>query len=290
VASRRTLRARRGFVNVSARAAPAYDPPVSNEAVVSGALFELDGATAIPSELPRGPWDPRAMHGGPPSALLARAVEQCDPGPADFLARLTVELLRPVPLVPLTISARTLRPGKMVHWVEASLHAADVEVARAVGLRLRTVAGSIVAAPLLDPFSGPERGTVVDLDPQMVRGVGFWNANEIRMVTGVFGGAGPGGAWIRLTVPLVAGEVPSSAQRVAAAADFASGVGNPLDMTVGGAINADLTVAMHRPLHGEWVGIDARAWADAQGTGLAEAVLHDTDGPIGRSLHSLLVR
>ena len=71
-----------------------------------------------------------AMHGGPPAALLARAVEQCDPGPANFVARLTVELLRPVPLVPLTISARTLRPGKMVHWIEAILRAGDVEVAR----------------------------------------------------------------------------------------------------------------------------------------------------------------
>jgi Thioesterase-like superfamily len=260
------------------------------EPEIGRALFEVDGATAIPSELPRGPWDPNAMHGGPPSALLARAIELCEPGPASFLARITVELLRPVPLVPLTISAHTLRPGKMVHWIEAALRAGDIEVARAVGLRLRAVADSPVAAPGLDPFPAPAAGTKVDLDPQMLRGIGFWNANEIRMVTGVFGAAGPGGAWIRLNVPLVAGEVPTPAQRVVAAADFASGVGNPIDMTVGGAINADLTVAMHRPLNGEWVGLDARAWASAQGTGMAEAVIHDTDGPIGRSLQSLLVR
>ena len=93
-----------------------------------------------------------------------------------------------------------------------------------------------------------------------------------------------------LTAPLVAGEIPTSSQRVAAAADFASGVANPIDVTVGGAINADLTIAMHRPLRGEWVGLDARAWADPQGTGMAEAVIHDTDGPVGRSLQSLLVR
>jgi hypothetical protein len=255
-----------------------------------GALFEIDGDRAVPSELTRGPWDPGAMHGGPPAALLARAVEQCDPGPADFVSRLTVELLRPIPLVPLVISARTLRPGKMVHWIEAILRADDVEVARAIGLRLRTVAGSPVAAPTIDGFPGPDAGSRIDLDPQMLRGVGYWNANEIRMVTGTFGAAGPGGAWLRLTVPLVAGELPTSAQRVAAAADFASGVGNPVDMTVGGAINADLTVAMHRPLHGEWVGLDARAWADGAGTGMAEAVIHDTGGPVGRSLQSLLVR
>jgi hypothetical protein len=258
--------------------------------VGGGALFEIDGDIVVPSELTRGPWDPRAMHGGPPAALLARAVEQCDLGPADFVARLTVELLRPVPLVPLRISARTLRPGKMVHWVEAIATADDVEVARAVGLRLRTGADSPVAAPEVEAFPGPDTGTTLDLDPNMVRGVGFWNANEIRMVSGVFGAAGPGGAWFHLTVPLVAGEPTTSAQRVMAAADFASGVGNPVDMTVGGAINADLTVAMHRPLTGEWVGLDARAWASAQGTGMAEAMIFDTTGPVGRSLQSLLVR
>jgi hypothetical protein len=256
----------------------------------SAALFEIDGDRAVPSELTRGPWDPGAMHGGPPAALLARAVELCDPGPAHFVSRLTVELLRPVPLVPLTVSARTLRPGKLVHWIEARLHAGDVEVAHAVGLRLRTVADSPVAAPPVDTFPGPDAGSRLDLDPQMVRGLGYWNANEIRMVSGVFGAPGPGGAWLRLTVPLVAGEVPTPAQRVAAAADFASGVGNPVSMTVGGAINADLTIAMHRPLRGEWVGLDARAWVDAQGTGMAEAVIHDTDGPLGRSLQTLLVR
>jgi len=262
-----------------------YDP-----APMSGALFTMDGSTAVPSELTRGPWDPNAMHGGPPSALLARAVEQCDPGPADFVARLTVELLRPVPLAPLTITARTLRPGKLVHWVEAILHAGDVEVARAVGLRLRTVEGSAVASPAVVPLGDRASGRVLDLDPQMIRGTGFWNANEIVMVAGEFGFAGPGGAWLRLTVPVVEGESASSAQRVAAAADFASGIGNPVAPTEGGAINADLTIAMHRPLRGEWVGVDARAWAEAQGTGMAEGVIQDDDGPVGRSLQSLLVR
>jgi hypothetical protein len=110
------------------------------------------------------------------------------------------------------------------------------------------------------------------------------------MVGGTFLSAGPGRAWLRLEVPLVAGEETTPAQRVAAAADFASGVGNPLDVTIAAAINADLTVALHRPLNGDWVGLDSRAWAHAQGTGMAEAVIHDLDGPIGRSVQCLLVR
>ena len=39
------------------------------------ALFEIDGEQVVATELSRGPWDPRHCHGGPVSALLARAVQ-----------------------------------------------------------------------------------------------------------------------------------------------------------------------------------------------------------------------
>jgi hypothetical protein len=61
-------------------------------------------------------------------------------------------------------------------------------------------------------------------------------------------------------------------------------------VTEAAAINADLTVAMHRHLNGDWVGLETRAWADPRGTGLAEAVIHDVGGPMGRSVLLLLVR
>src|SRR5207344_591450 len=102
-------------------------------------LFERDGERYVPTLLTRGPWDPRAMHGGAPSALFAHVCEQHDPGPANFVARVTVELLRPVPLTPLTMRVRTIRPGRKVQWLEASLlDEDDREVAHATVLRLRT--------------------------------------------------------------------------------------------------------------------------------------------------------
>ena len=104
-----------------------------------GALFERDGDRYLPTPLTRGPWDPRAMHGGAPSALFAHVCEQHDPGPADFVARVTVELLRPVPLVPMTMRVRTIRPGRKVQWIEAALlDADDRELARATVLRLQS--------------------------------------------------------------------------------------------------------------------------------------------------------
>src|SRR5437899_12859568 len=95
------------------------------------ALFERDGTRFVPTELCRGPWSPDAQHGGPPAALLARAAERFEGGEEMPVARLTVELLRPVPLVPLTVPLRWARPGRKVQTVAAALRAGDTEGTRA---------------------------------------------------------------------------------------------------------------------------------------------------------------
>src|SRR6185436_17433216 len=102
------------------------------------ALFVPDGDRFVSTELTRGPWTPEAQHGGPPAALLARAVERAGNGDGMLVVRLTVELLRPVAVVPLTVTAKVVRPGRKVQLVEASMRAGDVEVARATALRIRT--------------------------------------------------------------------------------------------------------------------------------------------------------
>ena len=61
-------------------------------------LFLTDGDGFAPTAHARGPWDPMALHGGAPSALLADAFERHEPGSGLAVARLNFELLRPVPM------------------------------------------------------------------------------------------------------------------------------------------------------------------------------------------------
>ena len=75
------------------------------------ALFDVVGDRFQPTELSRGPWSPNALHGGPPAALMARAIERADGGETMHVARITVELLRPVPLEPLAIALRMGESG-----------------------------------------------------------------------------------------------------------------------------------------------------------------------------------
>lgn len=251
------------------------------------ALFEPAGADLwMPTDLARGPWSPDALHGGPPAALLARALE---PLLAPLQpARLTIELLRPVGLVPLRVATRVVRDGRKVRLAEASLAHGDTVVATAVALGIRTADIPVPEQPSVAPPPGPEHGVepVRPDDPYDAfhnRGV------EHRFVHGMIGTPGPGTDWIRLRAPVVADEEPSPLQRVAAAADFGNGVSGLDAMDQLLFINPDLTIHLHRLPVGEWICLDAVSRYQPNGIGLAVSDLYDEHGPIGRSMQSLLL-
>jgi hypothetical protein len=253
-------------------------------------VFEVDGGVARPTEFARGPWSPHAQHGGAPSALLAGQLERFDLGTATFPARFTLELMRPVPLAPLRIERRTIRPGKKVQLVQGSLFADDVEVVRATLLRLREQPVDFeVEAIAGNDRQLPAPGAPEKLGGAWTIGTGFWNAVEVSRAHGEWGRPGPAGMWLRLAVPIVAGEEPSPFQRVAAAGDFGNGVAAAFDRDRYSCINPDLTITLHRLPMGEWVGLDSSTFPERTGFGVAESVLHDERGRIGRAVQTVLI-
>ena len=274
--------------------------------LMSDSLYVPDGDVMIPTEFSRGPWFATAQHGGPPSGLLTRAVEQHRSGPEDdpsayLVSRMTVELLRPVPLTPLRVTSATTRPGRKVQLITASLWAGeafDVEVARAVGLRLLRAPISFpfdVSAPNAEadaailPAFGPDQGhpPTRAFDGAVLPAF-HANAVDMRFIRGDLG-AGPGAMWMRLRVPIVAGEEASPAQRAVTLSDFCNAIGSFLPMTTHTYLNADLTVNLHRMPDGEWICADSVMRIDETGIGLAAAQLSDHLGPVGRATQSLLI-
>lgn len=243
------------------------------------------------SALARGPWDPNAQHGGAPAALLMREFERL-PGDEDLLlARVTYELLRPVPLGEIRVEASVIRPGRRVQLLEGSISTPDgTEVVRARALRVRRAEAP---GDGLDPAPpGPEQG-----EERTAGGEGFAppyspmftpDAIEIRFVSGIFG-RGPATAWFRMRVPIVAGEEPTPLQRLAAAGDFGNGISAILDWDRYMFINPDLTLYVERPPVGEWICLDARTTIAADGIGTARSVLYDERGRLGRAMQALLV-
>jgi hypothetical protein len=262
---------------------------------LADAFFERDGDAFVPTELTRGPWDPDAQHAGPPAALLGRAIERMDSGVGDArptrVGRVTCEILRSVPIAPLTLATEVLRPGRRVELVQARLSAADAEVMVATAWRLRPEAVEFPAdlpTGTGEAPPGPESGSGVDFFPTGQE-VGYHTAMEYRFVAGAFLEPGPATVWMRMRHPLIGGEQPSALQRVLIAADSGNGVSATLDWRRYLFINVDLTVQLHRPPATEWVCLDAVTVPEPTGVGLSDTALYDERGPIGRATQTLLV-
>src|SRR5207244_4825488 len=74
----------------------------------------------------------------------------------------------------------------------------------------------------LEPAPPPPEASAPFEFPFFVDPVGYHSAVEVRIARGTWG-QGPVAAWMRLRVPLVAGEVPSPLPRLLVAAGSASG-------------------------------------------------------------------
>jgi hypothetical protein len=243
--------------------------------------FRATSATA-------GPWNPQAQHGGPPSALAVRELERHEPDEGMRLARVTVDILRPVPVGDLTVRTRTVRPGKRVALIEAVVEAEGREVLTARGWRIARSdgtpsiarAGSVPAIP--DPPAQPPtfHGMYID---------GYISAIDWRFAAGGFDELGPCKAWGRPRIPLLPGEELSPMTRTLLLADSGSGVSAVLDPASFVFINVDLTVIAQRDPVGDWLLLDALTTMGGNGTGLAETLLHDGTGIVGTAVQTLLV-
>ena len=254
---------------------------------MADALYVPEGATFVPGPMTEGPWSPDAQHGGPVAALLARSAEAVPaPGPMQVV-RLTVELLRPVPMRPLRVAARVSRPGRKVQLVDAALSVDGQDVAWARALRIRTAPVDLPHQDPIPPSPGPPEAFASPRDAHTR--TPFAQAVELRFVEGSWEEPGPVTMWTRLTVPVVAGEEPSPMQRTAAAADFGNGVSRILDFATHVFINADLTVSLSSRPVGEWIGFAAVSRLSPEGYGQAESRIFDPSGPVGRATQSLFV-
>lgn len=256
--------------------------PLAYFARLDDDLFEATSYTM-------GPWDPRHQHGGPPAALLACAIDAAHPRDSVQVVRATMEILGPVPIGKLAFRSAVERSGRSVELLSGSLIdvEADREVLRASVWRIRTQDIGREAIPVsYEMPAGPD--SVSDFEfPGLDEA--YLTSLDMRFVRGSFFEKGPSQVWARSRVTLIDGEPMPALARVLALADSGNGVSSVLGLGKWLFINPDLTVTLRRLPVGEWVCLDAQTGIEPNGIGLAESVLSDLDGPIGRGLQTLLV-
>lgn len=253
---------------MSAGAAAAAAPAVG--------YFRADGDSLRPSASARSSWSGDQLHGRLIVGALARAVHahaeegmQC--------ARLTVDLSRPTPLAPVTMTSAVVRSGRRARTVHAAVRSGPDTTARAFALFLRqgedppgdvwnTPAWDAPHADEMEPFAA-EGGVRLPWDVRDVTGWGLVSARPTRV-------------WLRDTRPLVDGETMLPFVRLAMVADAVNPLGNSGTRGLR-HVNADVTMQVAREPAGDWFGFEVAARMAAAGVAVSACILHDRRGPVG---------
>ena len=252
------------------------------------AIYRVDGKRVLTSPHAAGPWDPGMQHGSAPASLVVWAAEAIPTPVPMHVARVTIDLMRPVPLAELTLETSVLREGRKIQLCAIRLLSEGVVVVGATVLKIKTQAlalpPDVVDLPVELP--GPDQSP---LEQPSFSSSPFVTGVSMRSARGRFGVPGPGAIWYRADRPPVEGSPISQAMRAVVAADFCNGTSAVLDFQQWTFINADLTVSFARPPVGEWILLDAESWIGPDGAGLAMARLADIKGYFGRAVQSLVI-
>lgn len=244
-----------------------------------------DGGRYVAEPATGGPWNTALQHGGPPGALLVRAAENAArdrTDTSDFVAtRFAAEFVGPVPVGELDVATRIVRRARSAVLVEATLSAAQRLCLQGRVWLVRAADTTAVAPPLSTTVAVPEG----------LPGIGgdfpYLHSIEWRAVRGSLTTPGPGVVWTRPRYCLVDGEQLSGLQRVVLVGDSASGVSAELDWAEWSFVNID--VHLSRPVHGEWVLLDAVTTLGTAGAALARSTVSDVRGPVGATAQTLVL-
>lgn len=270
--------------------------------LIVGPMDELSDGVYLPTDDPytfastplaNAGWYDEGQHGGALAALIAGHIETIPTLTPMQVTRLTIDMFRVVPLVPLTLETSVIREGKRIQVLETRVLSGNTEYTRATVQRIR-----------VDDVGLPE-GVSEDRSPfpppESLEGIvpGSWglgpegkvmfhrHAIEVREIAGGFHTTESGSLWMRLTTPVIAGAEITPLQRLVVPADFCNGVSRLTLDPHWLFMNPDLSVNVNRLPQGEWVALEAHSRYSPNGRGIATGTLWDNQGYLGESTQTL---
>lgn len=266
---------------------PAYYTFIKREQQENG----ISVAHYQPTKHAQGAWNEHEQHMAPATGVLTAELNGYAPQDNMRIARISLDILGLIPLDDFTITTRCIRPGKTIELIEAvmSSRGRDAIIARA--WRLMTQDTSEIAG-IEDQQSAHKPEDLSAWDGMKGWPGGF--IESVRLVTDTQRRPGRGMIWITNDVEMVEGIPTDDLVHLLGMVDTANGVvprvGLGLSKLEWMFPNTDLQIHMHRAPRGRWLGIDAIQQYGDDGIGLTSAILHDTQGPFGRSEQILTIR
>ncbi|MCW2955407.1 MAG: thioesterase [Thermoleophilia bacterium] len=245
--------------------------------------------TFLPTHRTSGAWRETEQHFAPIGGLLAHAIERYVAARGDddlLMSRLSFDILGVVALEEMDIRVSTIRAGRTVELIEATMTSGGRSVVAARAWRLATVDTEEVAGGAGDRLPSPDTLDRWAMDATWPGD--FIRSIDVRPVRP--SAPGRGTAWISTDIDLVADEPCSDLARYVGLVDTANGIAVRRSPSEWMFPNVDLAIHLHRQPRGAWVGLDTTVTFGATGQGLTSTVLHDEGGPVGRAEQTLTVR
>lgn len=240
------------------------------------------------SPLTSGPWSAASQHGGPPSALLAREMERYQPREGHRLARVSIDILTPVPVAPLTVTVEEIRTGKRVQLLQATAQAGGRTVLIGRAWRIAAASADFPAGTAEPAPAAGEPTAQAFTFPEGWHTGGYLSAIDWCFADGGFAQDGPARAWARPRVALVDGEAMTPWQRVLTVGDSGSGISACAPPAQHPAINCDFTVVLHRDPVGPWIGMDSRTLVTPGAGAMTQTTVFDAAGTAGLATQTLV--
>jgi hypothetical protein len=251
------------------------------------ALYTREGDAFVGTASTKGSWHDDGQSGGAVLALLGHVLEDVPTLVPMSLTRLTVDIVRPVPVGRrLQVETEILREGKRIQVVDLTMRVGDTVTTRARALRIRdrdvrpldgmprstSDANPAATLPPPDALDGVEH------HPGVADFLRF--GAEMRRTSEPIDGIHA--VWCRLRVPVVAGEPVRATSLAALPLDIANLLGVALDPTRASSINPDVSGHLCRAPIGEWVALTGNTYyAPAVAHGVSMATMSDAEGVFG---------
>ncbi|WP_420081311.1 thioesterase family protein [Streptomyces sp. JL4002] len=262
---------------------------MSTGAVTRESYYQRTGERRYkPTAHAGGAWSTDDQHFSPLAGLVVHALDRHLGERADGLAlsRISYDILGRIALDECEITVETLRPGRTIELLEATVAIGGRPVVRARAWLLASPDTAAVADSPHEPLPRPEELAVWSMDQEWAGG--YVSSVEVRRTPLVRRGRSR--AWVSSPLDLVAGEPSSALAAYVGLVDTANGIAVQQDPRSWMFPNLDLTVHLHRPPRGPWTGLDTTVSFGPSGQGLTSSVLHDLEGPVGHATQILTVR
>ncbi|BBL20919.1 hypothetical protein F939_02067 [Acinetobacter radioresistens DSM 6976 = NBRC 102413 = CIP 103788] len=235
----------------------------------------------------QGAWNPHEQHMAPATGIMCAELEQFMPRDDMRIGRISLDIFGLIHFGDFSITSRVIRPGKTIELIEAEMQAGGKTCIVARAWRMLKADSSKVAGIEDQSVTHPESLPVWD-------GMKRWPGGYIESIearTDENHRAGKGTVWLKNELDMVNDKSTTDFVRLLGMVDTANGIVPRQEGNFEwGFPNLDLQLHLYRIPQGKWLGIEAVQQYGEDGIGLTSAVLHDTQGPFGRSEQILTLR